>query len=365
MTDSTPERPSWGQFLKRALKPLLIFIVVLGIGQSVRLAWNDLQTTQTKAYERIISLQKQVVDASPGKKATIEIEIMAIEKSLFSLRKIRWGIASWSIVFAFLALLPAAFYWWLTLRCFGYPVPAVATFASYASGILGKYVPGKAMVLILRSGAMQQFGVPISTTIVSIFIETFTSLAVGGALGAITVTALQPPTWLFWTAVCVAVIALVPTIPPFFRRALEILTRYRHLRIPKKLASAMSWRLVASGWILFFISWILMGSSLWVLCEAIRNSMNADSTDVAITTVSSLRLWWICVSATCIGFVIGFVSMLPGGAGVREVVVTMLLAPVIGYAPALAAAVLYRIVNLVAELLLTGVTWLLNRTVTK
>ncbi|MFN9911294.1 MAG: hypothetical protein ACK53L_01850, partial [Pirellulaceae bacterium] len=61
------------------------------------------------------------------------------------------------------------------------------------------------------------------------------------------------------------------------------------------------------------------------------------------------------------GQVIGFLSMLPGGAGARELVVTLLLAPAIGYAPALAAAVIYRIVTLTAELLLALGLWWLNR----
>ncbi len=365
MTDSTPERASWGQLLKRVLKPLLIIVVVLGIGQSIHLAWKDLEANQSKAYNRIIELRKQVADASPEKQASTNAEISAIEKSLFSIQNIRWGMAAWAIVIALIAITPAALYWWLTLRSFGYVVPFMPTFATFSTGILGKYVPGKAMVLIIRSGAMQQFGVPISTSIVSIFIETLTSLAVGGALGAITLTALHPPAWLFWTAVGVAVVSLIPTIPPFFRRVLEVLTRYRHLRLPKKLAAAMSWRLVASGWVLFFISWILMGTSLWVLCEAIRNSAELNANATTIAPITSFNLWWICVSATCLGFVIGFVSMLPGGAGVREVVVTMLLAPAIGYAPALAAAVLYRIANLIAELLLSAIAWLLARFLTK
>lgn len=177
----------------------------------------------------------------------------------------------------------------------------------------------------------------------------------------LTLVALEPPGWLLGVAIGVAIIAMLPTIPPFFRRALEVLTRYRHLRLPKKLAKAMTWRLVASGWILIFCGWLLMGTSLWVLCEAIRYSMNIDAIDPTLVSVSSLRLWWISIAATCIGFVIGFLSMLPGGAGIREVVVTMLLAPAIGYAPALAAAVLYRVSNLIAELLMAGMSWCLTR----
>ncbi len=324
--DSTQERTFWGQFLKRTLKPILIVIVILGIGQSIRLAWQDLRATQSRVYIRIIELQQRLTNASPVERTVIEAEIAAIEQHQFSIQNIRWDIASWSIAVSFAALLPPAIYWWITLGCFEHTVPFVSTLAIYSAGNLGKYVPGKAMVLVLRSGAMNRLGVPISTSIVSIFVETLTSLSVGGAIGAVTLASLDPPEWLFQIAIGAAIVSLVPTIPPVFKRLLVILTRYRHLRLPGQLAHAMKWRLVASGWFLFVCSWLLMGTSLWFICEAIRQSMAVDPSGVTNISVSALRLWWVCIAASCLGFVIGFLSMLPGGAGVREVVVTMLLA---------------------------------------
>ena len=360
MQDSTQERSFWGQILKRSIRPILILIVLMGIGQSVRLAWRDLAAAQSNAYHQMVGLQQQMITASADERLVIEAELAKIEKNLFSVKNIPWKTASWSVVFSILALFPPAIYWWLTLMSFDHSVPFLSTQAIYSAGNLGKYVPGKAMVLIVRSGSMQRWGVPISTSIVSIFIETLTSLAVGGALGAFTLAALKPPTWLLAAAVGATAISIVPTIPPIFRQILVVLTRYRHLRIPKKLATAMSWRLVGSGWLLFMVAWLCMGTSLWILCEAIRQSMDTDT--IAITApVTSLKLWWICVAASCLGFVIGFLSMLPGGAGAREVVVTVLLAPSIGYAPALAAAVLYRISSLIAELSVAGVTWCISK----
>ncbi len=357
MQDSTQERTLWGRVFKRTIKLLLIVIVLLGIGQSVRLALRDLKTTQVRAFNKMVELQHQLISASADERIKIEAELTQIEKSQFSIQNIRWDIATWSIAFSIVGIIPPAIYWWLTLLNFEQAVPFFSTQAIYSAGSLGKYVPGKAMVLVLRSGGMQRLGVPISTTIVSIFVETLTSLAVGGALGAITLAALKPPTWLLAVAIGAAFVSIVPTIPPIFRRVLVVLTRYRHLRLPKQLASAMSWRMIVAGWILFVVAWLSMGTSLWILCEAIRKSMEVDLSDVAAVSISSSKLWWICIAASCLGFVIGFLSMLPGGAGVREVVLTILLAPAIGYAPALAAAVLYRISNLIAELLVACIAW--------
>jgi uncharacterized membrane protein YbhN (UPF0104 family) len=361
MQDSTQPRSFWGAILKRSIKPVLIVIVLLGIGKSIRLAWHDLSVTQSNAYHRMVALQQRLITASQDERQAIEAELSAIEKNQFSLGKIRWEMVSLSIVFSIAAIIPPAIYWWLTLLNFEHAVPFFSTQAIFAVGNLGKYVPGKAMVLVLRSGAMQRFGVPISTSIVSIFIETLTSLAVGGALGAFALATLKPATWLLTAAIGAAIVSLIPTIPPVFRRLLVVLTNYHHLRLPKKLATAMSWRLVGSGWLLLAVGWLCMGTSLWVLCEAIRQTMETSTIDAASPQIDSLTLWWTCVASSCLGFVIGFLSMLPGGAGAREVVVTMLLAPAIGYAPALAAAVLYRISSLAGELLVAGIAWCVTK----
>jgi uncharacterized membrane protein YbhN (UPF0104 family) len=62
--------------------------------------------------------------------------------------------------------------------------------------------------------------------------------------------------------------------------------------------------------------------------------------------------WSAVVSAVCLGAVAGFASMLPGGAVVREVVITWLLAPLVGQPIALLAAVVIRLANLAGECLI-------------
>ena len=57
--------------------------------------------------------------------------------------------------------------------------------------------------------------------------------------------------------------------------------------------------------------------------------------------------------------VAGFLSLLPGGVGVRDYLVMALVAPMFGSeVVAVCAAVLLRIVWLLAELLMCGVLWL-------
>ena len=60
------------------------------------------------------------------------------------------------------------------------------------------------------------------------------------------------------------------------------------------------------------------------------------------------------VAAVALATVAGFISMLPGGAVVREAVLTELMIPYLGGGAALIAAVLLRLVWLTAELCIAG-----------
>jgi uncharacterized membrane protein YbhN (UPF0104 family) len=58
--------------------------------------------------------------------------------------------------------------------------------------------------------------------------------------------------------------------------------------------------------------------------------------------------------------VLGFVLQIPAGAGIREAVLLELLTPAYGAAGALVAAILWRLVSLVAELLISVILYLLG-----
>jgi uncharacterized membrane protein YbhN (UPF0104 family) len=64
------------------------------------------------------------------------------------------------------------------------------------------------------------------------------------------------------------------------------------------------------------------------------------------------------VAAIALAMVAGFVSLLPGGAGVRELTLALILGPVVGQSQALLAAILARGVFLVVEVAAAAVvTW--------
>ena len=83
-----------------------------------------------------------------------------------------------------LGLLPAGLYWHYVLKVLGQDVRLANTLRAYYIGHLGKYVPGKAMVVILRTGMVRGHRVDTAVAAASVFFETLTMMAVGAFLAA-------------------------------------------------------------------------------------------------------------------------------------------------------------------------------------
>ena len=65
-----------------------------------------------------------------------------------------------------LGMAPMGWFWHRTLAALGYQPPLSATMRAYYFGQLGKYVPGKAMVIILRVAAMRRWAPSMRIAIV-------------------------------------------------------------------------------------------------------------------------------------------------------------------------------------------------------
>src|SRR5690606_29869902 len=93
-----------------------------------------------------------------------------------------WMLAAGA--FYVLGLVPMAWFWWRTLGALGQPAPWPATLRGYFVGHLGKYVPGKAMALILRVAAVKRWVPSMRVALVSTTLETLMMMAVGALLAA-------------------------------------------------------------------------------------------------------------------------------------------------------------------------------------
>ena len=268
----------------------------------------------------------------------------------FSFRKIQLG---WLVVAGclyFTGMLPMYWFWLRALRALGQHPGRLACLRAFYIGHLGKYVPGKAMVVVIRTSLLAQSGVDPVVASVSVFIETLTMMAVGAFVAASLITVqFGDQIQMQILAVVLMLATGVPLLPPLFRRIVKTL---KLSRLSSKLnLDGLTYRLMSLGFTANCIGWIVLGLSLWATLKAMPNTE-------MITLADLPRM----VASTSLAMVAGFLSLLPGGVGVRELVLNELLAPHVGGATALASAVLLRLVWLATELIASGVLYVVAST---
>jgi len=262
--------------------------------------------------------------------------------------QLQWGwlVLSGGVYLA--GLLGPAFFWRHVLHRLGQKTRLVDSLRAYYISHLGKYVPGKAMVIVLRAGLISGQQVHLGLAAVSTFIETLTMMAVGAFIAlAILLAQFRDHPWLMLLAGGLMVVAGLPTLPGVVRMAL------RWLRWPGNeeptLQIAAQYRLptMLVGWTYMAVCWGLLGLSLGCCLQGMG----------VATDWITLNQWSLWTATVALAVVAGFVSLVPGGLMVREAVLLSLLAPQVGNAAALASAVLLRLVWLVAELGISAILY--------
>lgn len=272
----------------------------------------------------------------------------------------------------FIGLSAQGWFWHHSLRALGQQVPRLATARAYFLGHLGKYVPGKALVVILRVAGVRPWVPSLRVGVTSTLLETLTMMAVGASLAAIlTILFLDLPPLLVVLAVGMAVGAGLPTVPPVARFLASVGTKdvrdepaaVNRPPVPStpddsnvsaacgdgagSVVDGIDAPLLASGWIAATICWTFMGLSLWAVLRSLGVS--------AVAIPAQLPL---LVAAVSLAVVAGFLSLLPGGLLVRDALLMQMLAPACGDAAALIATVLLRLVWLVTELGVCGILYM-------
>ena len=182
---------------------------------------------------------------------------------------------------------------------------------------------------------------------ISVFVETLTMMAVGALVAAGLLLTTTAEAWLFWLALALFCLAGIPTLPPVFRQVVRIISVRRGYEHVAQVVTALKLPLLASGWITIAGGWFLMGLSLWAVLQSMAPATELSQT-IHLAPAQALMLLTATVG---LALVAGFLSLLPGGIGVRELVVTTLLVPVYGELAAILSAVLMRITWLLAELI--------------
>ena len=277
--------------------------------------------------------------------------------------QLRWGMLTLAGIVYLLGLTPAGLFWWQVLHRLGQHPGVLETLRAYFIGHLGKYVPGKALVVILRAGMIRSERVETGVAAASVFCETLTMMAVGAFVGgAVVVLLFSDQLWLVALAIGLMLAAGLPTIPPVFVALAKLAFRLKGMRTesgtPKTggqfsitALERLDYRTLAWGWGGNLVGWALVGISLWLTVSATGFAHSG----------SESRELLVCTGAAALAMVAGFASLIPGGLGVRDAVLLVLLVPTFGQAGALVATILARLVWLVAEVTISIILYLWGR----
>ena len=277
-----------------------------------------------------------------------------LSKAVDELQRSDWRLDPQSLALSggiYLAgLLPAGWFWWWLLRRLHQPVRFWTAIKGYFVGHLGKYVPGKAIVVVLRVGAVRHQATSGAVATLAVMVETLTMMACGALVALILVAAMFPPDWKLLLAGGLALATGGPTLPPLFNRFLRPLSPSSDSTSQVPASYSLDWRSTFTGWAAMAVLWGLLGLSL-----------NSVLTGLAPGVASPVELWLVATAAVALSTVAGFLSLLPGGLVVRELLLLELLAPQIGESTALVAAVLLRLVWLVSELAVSVILYIVVR----
>jgi uncharacterized membrane protein YbhN (UPF0104 family) len=254
-----------------------------------------------------------------------------------------WLVAA--AVFYLLGQLGPGWFWWKTLRWLGQPARLLETLRAYYIGHIGKYAPGKALVIVIRAGLLRGGGTTATAATVAVFFETLTTMGIGAAMAVIILTVrFTEHRWLIGTAALLWLVVSGPTSPAIFRRLVRftgagkldpaMADRLTHLRYG---SLVWSWLPIAAGW-------LLMGLSLWATARAAGFQ----------STLSSLDEIAFCTAAVAMAVVGGFLSFVPGGLGVREAALLELLTLCYGADGALIVSIVSRLVWVVGEVVISA-----------
>ncbi len=199
-------------------------------------------------------------------------------------------------------------------------VPWYLGISAYFLSLVGKYVPGKALVIILRVMILRKYGVSRAVVAVSATYETLTTMAAGALIGV----GLLPLTGvagevvdkygnIFWVAL--AIVAGLPIVLGLLNAGVARIAKTQRGPDARALPSP-SVVLLARGLLQASVGWCLLGLSLWLTIRG----LSAEAVEL------DPERFMQATATVAVAYVAGFVFFfIPGGMGVREELLLMML----------------------------------------
>jgi uncharacterized membrane protein YbhN (UPF0104 family) len=278
--------------------------------------------------------------------------------------KLHIGWMSVAVISYLFGYLPAGIYWHIILRKLGQQPTLYRSLRAYYIGHLGKYIPGKAMVVAIRAGLVRDESVKTSIAVICVFLETLTMMAVGAMISAILlIVFFHDQTKLMLIAVGLMIISGLPVVPFFFRKLVRTAGLAKMDEETFLILNHFDAKLLFCGMGLMVITWFFLGMSLCTTICGVGISVG-DSWFVVLQHLPRF------ITASALSTVAGFLSMIPGGFGVREMVLYELMQRYFqvaalpnGLTPRAAGLVVAgvtRLVSILSELALSVVLYLIR-----
>ena len=272
-----------------------------------------------------------------------------------------WGWLILSAATFLLGYLCCGIFWHYLLRGMGQNPEMYESVRAYFVSQVGKYFPGKAVVLAIRAGLVASEQTSYAVAGVCVFLETATMMAVGACLaGVVLATQSHDSGWILWIALALIVGSTVPTLPPIFRRIVLLAQVARFKEDIDKDLELLGYDTLTIGWVCNIIGWVFMGISYWATIQAIWPALGIENQPQATAMLADPLQWLPLTTGTvALSVTIGIVSFLPGGGGAREAAITVLMGTVLGQSPALVTSLILRLVWLVAEVIAAVILYLI------
>ncbi|MGR0320244.1 lysylphosphatidylglycerol synthase domain-containing protein [Agromyces sp. ZXT2-3] len=249
-----------------------------------------------------------------------------------------WWLAG-SLLAGALGVVCSMFAWRSIVIAFGHRVTRADASRIIFISQIGKYIPGGVWPIVAGTALGIRAGIPGPITAATILVQLLVSVATGSVASIGVLFAfpqLQQFAWLIWAAAALGVLLL---LPPVMKRWLR--WGFRLIRRTSTLPESIGTAPLGAATLWSFASWAAFGVHLWCVVSA--------------TVGPDPELILLAVSAFAFAWVVGFLFIIaPAGAGVRELVLGVVLASSVGSAALLGIVIVSRMMLLVVDLAMFG-----------
>jgi hypothetical protein len=275
---------------------------------------------------------------------TVVAAVLAVvldrEEFVAAARQLGLGSLALAFTLTLVNVLAAAATWRTVLADLGSRLPLPGAFRIFLVGALGKYLPGSVWYLIAQTELAARLNVPrqraASASVVTLVLTVATALV--ASLVVVPVAPGGLPAWFRWAPLLLPLIVAALYLPLLNTVMNRLLSAFRrppleHEVSARGVVQAVAWSL---------LSWLAVGGQVAVL---------------AITVGAPLewRTFIVCLSGYALAWAVGFAAVVaPAGAGAREAVLVVVLAPLLSPGSALVVVLVSRVLLTLADLSLAG-----------